>query len=52
MAKKTTDKKELAIEKLKEASSILQEIYQEKPTNPVYSALSNLETTIREIKKI
>lgn len=52
MPKKEQSKKDLAIGKIIETIKILEELYSEKATNPGYTAIINLQTTILEIKKI
>jgi len=50
MAKKV-NLKESAIEDIQNAIQKLEQVYQENPTNPIYSVLVSLELTIPEIKK-
>jgi hypothetical protein len=52
MAKKEKlNLKESAIEDIQNAIQKLEQVYQENPTNPIYTVLVNLELTIPEIKK-
>lgn len=52
MAKKLSNRKEVAIQKIQEAIVLLTELYADTPQNPISSAITDLELTIREINKV
>jgi hypothetical protein len=52
MAKKQIGKIESLIVNLEGSIVLAKEAYQENPTNPLYSVITDLELTLMELKKL